>query len=269
MTQVAAGKRPAWAAIAIRIERLLRAGILSPFYRDFAGAYECASVARIAGRQHAIEHVVTHPDACDEIGGRPHPHQVMRLVIRQMRRRQRRHLAHRGFRLADRKPSGRETIEGQCGNLQRAYLPQVGIDAPLHDPEQRLGRADSRAETALGPSRGHLKRAARTTSVRGKRGAFVERHHDIGAEPLLNLHRAFRGEHQRRAIEMRAEPDALLGNGIDLREAHRLVAARIGQYRAGKSHEPRDPAHLADQFLTRPHREVIGIRKNEPVAHAP
>src|SRR5450432_3432358 len=101
-----------------------------------------------------------------------------------------------------------------------AYLAQVRIDAPLHDPEQRLGRTPARAQAALGPSRGHFERTARATAVSRKGGAFVKRHHDIGAEALLNLHRALRGEHQRRPIEMRPESDSFLADGVYLGETH-------------------------------------------------
>ncbi len=107
------------------------------------------------------------------------------------------------------------------------------------------------------------------SQIGGKRRAFVERHHDIRAEPLLDFHRAFRREHQRRAVEMRTEADAVFVDGVYFREAHRLKAARIRQHRAAKAHELRDAAHLIDQLLTRPNREMVRVGQNQPIAHVP
>ena len=125
------------------------------------------------------------------------------------------------------------------------------------------------ARRSLGPSRRQLERAERAPILGGKRRAFVERHHDVGAELLLYIDCAFRREHQRRAVEMRSKPDALFVDRIDLRQAHRLESARVRQRRARKSHEARDPAHLADQLRARPNREMVRVGEHHRVAHRP
>ena len=103
----------------------------------------------------------------------------------------------------------------------------------------------------------------------GKRRAFVERHHYIGAELFLDVDRAFGREHQRRAVEMRPKADSFFIDRIDFRQAHRLEPARVGQHRAGKSHEARDAAHLADQLRARANREMVRVGEHHRVAHRP
>ena len=86
---------------------------------------------------------------------------------------------------------------------------------------------------------------------------------------LLDLDRAFGREHQRRAVEMRSKTDAFFVDRIDFRQAHRLEPARVGQHRAGKSHEARDAAQLADQLGARANREMVGVGEHHRVAHRP
>jgi hypothetical protein len=89
------------------------------------------------------------------------------------------------------------------------------------------GCAAPSASTSASISRDHIARA-------GAR-AFVEGHDDVGAEQPLDFHRAFGRQQMARSIEVAGESDALLGDLAQVRQAHHLIAAAVGQDRAPSS----------------------------------
>src|SRR5580658_732756 len=65
------------------------------------------------------------------------------------------------------------------------------------------------------------------------------------------------------AIQMRTKRHALLRHLAQFAEAENLEAARIGENRARPRHEFVQPAHLADQFMSRTEIKMVGIRKQD------
>ena len=61
------------------------------------------------------------------------------------------------------------------------------------------------------------------------RRAFVKNHRDVRAEHALDFHRLLRTEKQRRAVEVRAEFDAVRLYFPDFGEAENLETAAVGE----------------------------------------
>ena len=98
--------------------------------------------------------------------------------------------------------------------------------------------------------------------------AFIERHHDIGAEQAPDFHAAFGGEHMLAAVEMAAEFDPFLGQLVEVRQAHHLIAAAVRQDRAIPVHEFVQPAKARNPLRPRPQHEVVGIAEDDVRARA-
>ena len=113
----------------------------------------------------------------------------------------------------------------------------------------------------------------RSTARRCSRGrrvvrrAFVEHHRDVRAEHALDFHRFLRAEKQRRAVEVRAEFDAVRFDFADFGEAEDLEAAAVGENRLFPIHEPVQPAGGADDVEPGPDVEVIGVAEDDLRAH--
>ncbi len=67
----------------------------------------------------------------------------------------------------------------------------------------------------------------------------------------------------RRAVEVRAEGDALLVELPQLGEAHHLEAAGIGEDGAGPVHEPVQPAQPLHPVRAGPEHEVVGVAEDQ------
>ena len=78
---------------------------------------------------------------------------------------------------------------------------------------------------AAGPARGHLHGLAGALVGGGELGALVKGHDDVGAEADLGGQRGFRREKVQRAVQVRAELHAILGELAQLAEAEDLEAA--------------------------------------------
>ncbi len=93
----------------------------------------------------------------------------------------------------------------------------------------------------------------------GKLGALVEGHDDVGTETDLGGQRGFRREEVQRAIDVRAELHAILGEFAQIAEAEDLEAAGVGEDGLMPCHELLHSAKLADGFDARAEIEMVGV----------
>ena len=93
--------------------------------------------------------------------------------------------------------------------------------------------------------------------------ALVEHHHDVAAERELDVDRGGRREFVGVAVEMRLECDAFVGDLAQTGKAEDLIAAGIGQKRAGPGHEAVKSAELADQFVAGAEKEMVGVAEDD------
>ena len=93
---------------------------------------------------------------------------------------------------------------------------EVGIGAPLHDGKEGLvvavlgGGLPVAVEAAVEPALGEGQRAGGVVVGGVAGGAFVESHHDVGADRPLGVDDALGGEEVLRAVDVRAEVASLL-----------------------------------------------------------
>ena len=105
-----------------------------------AAAREQMGVSRMPGRHHAVEHVDAAPHRFDDVLRPAHAHQVARLC--------RGHLRQQGledrfalrFGLADGETADGQTRKTNVLERRQGFAAQRGIDAALHDAEQRARR---------------------------------------------------------------------------------------------------------------------------------
>ena len=81
---------------------------------------EQLAVARVARRQDAVEQIDAAGDALDEIVGHPGPHQISRLVGRQLRRGVADDVVHDVDRLTDAQAADRVALEADLDRGLRA-----------------------------------------------------------------------------------------------------------------------------------------------------
>src|SRR2546423_10109961 len=245
-------------------------------------------VATVARRHHAVEHVNAARDALYQVFRRADAHQVARRVRRHLWRDPFDHLVHHFLLFAHAQSPDGVAVEAYFDRSRKALAPQVKVRRALHDAEDGLTTAqgfncrrafrparvrafctarvrafalqlvEARAR-ATRPARGQLHRGARRV-VRGLAGrALVERHHDVGAERGLHLHRDFGREETETTINVRAELDALLRDASQVAQTKNLKAAGVGQYRATPADEFVQTAARAYHFRAGAQPEVVGV----------
>src|SRR6266511_2150478 len=290
VAEVRPGERPARVAGARRVGRPLVVGVPRVPNDDFPLAREQQAVAGGSSREDAVEQVDARRDAREQVRGRPDAHEVARLRGGEERRVARDPLPHRLGRLAD--GVAPERVAGQVERrrlLDRART-QVREEPALRDAEQRacaaggwtsarlLGlehapRLAATDEPALGPRERDLV----VRAVGERRRALVERHDDVGAERLLHLDRALRRQELARAVEVRAERDALLGDLDEpgprpvaprrpLAEAEDLEPAGVGEEGAAPRHEAVEAAEAAHALVPGAEEQVVGVCEHDPRA---
>ena len=83
------------------------------------------------------------------------------------------------------------------------------------------------------------------------------------SEMFLNFDGPFRSQFQNRAIDMRFEQDALVGEFPCLGEAENLISAAVGEYRPRPVHEAVQATQFGDQGITRPQGQMISVAEKD------
>ncbi|CDN43726.1 Uncharacterized protein BN871_DJ_00080 [Paenibacillus sp. P22] len=268
MPQISAGIIAAGVAAAFRIKRSEVLRVLGIADVHPSSARHRRAVAGNAGRKHAVEHVDSANRSFEKRVGRSDAHQITRLACRQERNRLLQHLIHEMLRFPDAQTTNSIPREIHGSQIRRALLAQVGMHASLDDREQPLVlRTGMGFEAALRPAGRPLERVFDVFVFGRIRRALVERHHDIGAERVLDLHRLLRRQEQAVAVEMGAEFDAFLGDLAHVAQREHLEAAAVRQNRAVPIHELVQAAGIADQVVARTEPQVIGVAENDMGVH--
>jgi len=100
--------------------------------------------------------------------------------------------------------------------------------------------------------------------VRGLAGrALVERHHDVGVERGLHLHRDFGREETEPPVNVRAELDALLRDAPQVAQTEDLKAAGVREDCALPADELVKPAARAYDLSARSQPEVVCVSEDD------
>ena len=168
--------------------------------------------ARVARREHAVEHVDAACDAFDEVDRTPDAHQVACLRLVDVRQGVVEHVAHRAVALADRQAADRDAVEADLLDLLGGALAEIAPESTLNDAEQRLVWPRMCSLRPALPARGAPYRRLRVAAIGAERQALVEHHRDVAAEILLDLHRALGREESALPVDLVGERDAFFGH---------------------------------------------------------
>ncbi len=197
-------------------------------------------------------------------------------------------LVHLGLVGAER-AADRDAVDLAVSDRLRRLGAEVLVDAALHDPVDELPvRAvlGVPVQAAAQPAVRALGRARRVVAVGVERRALVEDEGEVGAQRRLDLHRGLGREHLLRAVEVRAEPHARLGDlehlagavrtarraALDLvrhgavAHAEDLEAAGVGDDRPVPAHEVVQAAEPGDQLVAGVQEEVVRVAEDDVVA---
>ena len=158
MMQIGARVLRRWTG-AFRIERAFVLGIFGVAQIEPAAPGEGLVMAARARRHHAVEHVDAAGNGFEQILRRADAHQIARPILRQHRSGHRDGVEHGGLPFTHRQPADRIAVEADVLQNPGALLSEVGIDAALHDAEQRLARRGHLLKCllrALGPAHRQL-----------------------------------------------------------------------------------------------------------------
>src|SRR5438034_3740707 len=95
------------------------------------------------------------------------------------------------------------------------------------------------------------------------RCAFVENHHDVGAETALNVDNTLRTKKVRTAVEVRPEAGALFGQASKFPVAEDLVPSAVCQNRPVPAHEMMESSQPLNPVVSGPEVEMVGVCKND------
>jgi hypothetical protein len=263
VVEVATREGAAGGAAAVRVERRVGELVLAAGEPDAARGREGGALPCHGGRQHAVEHVHALADGVEEVGRGPDAHEVAGAVPRQELRRMSHHVGALGPGVPHGEAADREAVEAVIDEEARRLGAEVGVEAALHDREERLLRVRPRGEAPERPPVGPVHRLADGRGL-GRRGrAHVEDHHHVGADGRLHLDRALGGEDVGSPVHVASEARALLGDDPVVGEGEDLEPARVGEDRAVPAHEAVDPADAPERLRPGAQHEVVGVREDD------
>ena len=96
-----------------------------------------------------------------------------------------------------------------------------------------------------------------------RRRAVVEGHDDVRAQLVLHPHRQLGREVHLRAVEVRAEPHAVVGDPARVGHREHLKAPRVGEHGPLPPRPLLQPTHAIDEVGPRSEQQVIGVAEND------
>ena len=230
-------------------------------------------MAARARRHHAIEHVGAARHALDQVERRADAHQVARLVGGQPRARSapaspasppaaRRRPGRRWRSPGSPSPPARRpsaaAAPDRCRPARCRTAPGPGLATPCSscraNARWQRSRPGQRAlHRALASPRASpaARRTRRAASGCRRRAGTGSRRRAPGVSTCV------------RAVDVRLEGDALVGDLAQLGEAHHLEAAGVGEDRPVPAHEAVQAAEPGDALGARPQHQMIGVGEDD------
>ena len=250
---------PAGVAGAALLQRAGVVAVAGVAQAQHAGVGEQIGVAGVAGRHHAVEHVHAPAHGLHDVLRCADAHQVARLARRQARADEIEHAQHVLARLAHRQAADGIAVEADVLQAGQRRGAQVLVNPALHDAEQGRRMLAVGGPAARRPAQGQLHRTLRRGVIGRVRRAFVEDHHHVAAQAVLDGNGLFRPQEHAAAVHGRAKPHALLADLAKRLEAIDLKAAGVGQDRSRPGHEPVQTAVPAHDVHARAQHQMKGV----------
>jgi len=192
------------------------------------------AMSAIAAGEDAVEHVHTSADALNDVGGGANAHEVARLIFWQNITAQLADAIHVFNGFADREAADSVARLVLAGDELARLRSQVIVAAALYDGEKRLRMAVLRCgifhelHTPFEPTVGEVHAVLGVLALGRVGRAFIEGHHNVGADASLNTEATLRAEQVPGTIDVAGEGCAFLGDLTPMGEAEHLVAAAVG-----------------------------------------
>lgn len=113
------------------------------------------------------------------------------------------------------------------------------------------------------PAQGEVEAFIRCFVGAGVGWTLIKKHNDVRAEVSLDLHRGFRTDEGRGAVEVILKTNTFLGDFAQFRKGEDLEPATIREDRAIPMHEAVKSAETGDEFLAGANVQVVGVAKND------
>ena len=157
----------------------------------------------------------------------------------------------------------RHAADGVAGEAERNELrdraaAQVELHAALDDAEEMLVLGERHLGAALQPAEGAFDALLDVLTASGVFDALVKRHDDVGAQTTLDVHRRFRGQRRRLAIQVETELHALFTD-LAVGQREYLEPAGIGEDGLVPTHQSVQTAMTFDQLRAVGQTQVVGI----------
>jgi hypothetical protein len=221
----------------------------------------------VARTDHAVEHVDAARDAVAQILRLADAHEVAWLLLRQQRVRVLDGAQHRIPVLADAQSAQR--VPGKVERQHRlgTAVALLEVGTALHDAEEKLVVARVGFLRAARPVDGAVDGGGDLLRGRRQPHALVERHDDVGAEVVLDADRVLGPQEVVDPVDRAAEADPVVGHLDQIGEREDLEAAGIGQPGLVPRREAVEAAEVADDLVTRPKEQVVGVGEDDLRAH--
>ena len=270
MPDIRAAVFPAGGTAAALLDRALiqLVGLVQEVQLAVIGVH--VAVAAVPAGIDAVEKVDAALHAFQDIRRRADAHQVSGLSKRQMRHDDIQDMVHFLVALAHGQPADRVTRQIQFGDFLRVADADVLKGRALVDAEQKLLSVDGLRQAvqtfqfglAAAQPAGGAVHAALHVILRGRiLDTLVEGHRDGGGEVRLDLHALLRPHEYLPAVHVRVEMDTLFFDLAQVRQRKDLKAAGIRQDRPVPVHEFMQAAQFIYDLVSRPHVQMIGVRK--------
>ncbi len=130
----------------------------------------------------------------------------------------------------------------------------------MHDPKEHMAGAIAKGiARPLRPPHRQAHAFCDAIPVRRQCRTFIKGHDNVRAQQLLDLHRTFGGQVVFGPVDMRFEGHALFGQLAQVRQAHHLKSAAIGENRTLPIHEFVQTAQAVDPLSAGAQHQVIGV----------
>ena len=256
-------------AVAFRVDRR---EVISPFFVFHihnAIAGEEHTIATIACRHYAVEHIHSTFDAFEQIGWSAYSHQISWFVFWQYVVYHLNHFIHFFGRFAYGKTADGITFTTLVGNEFSRFSTQFGIYTALNDREESLTitifvrRRVEAFQSAFQPTVSAFHRVFGIFIVCRTRCALVECHHNISANSALNINHILWREEVFRPIYVRTEYSTFFGELAIVCQRKHLETTTICEDWAIPTIEFVQTACLFQNIKSRTEIEMICIAKND------
>jgi hypothetical protein len=172
-------------------------------------------------------------------------------------------------RLPDRQSSDGIAGGTALGDGVGARLPEIIVGRPLDNRKQHLlvsiegGRLVHPRNAPVQPTVGQLHGLPGIPIITGIGRTFIKGHDDVSPDDALDVHRPFRREQVRTAIDVAPEGHALLLDFSVLGQAVHLIPSGIGQDGPVPAHEPMQSSRLLQDIKARTKIQVVGVPQND------